>query len=146
MKLIVPDKLENGKNGVRLNRFVEFILYIISYTIAFLLLESIFDSFQIADDSVRLYSLLSVCVIYILNQAVKPILITLTMPLTGLTFGLFYFVINVLILKFTDWIMGAKLNFTDIWTLFFISILLSLIDFIIEDVIVKPLIKKVKKK
>lgn len=146
MKLIVPDKLENGKNGVRLNRFVEFVLYIISYTIAFLLLESIFDSFQIADDSVRLYSLLSVCVIYILNQAVKPILITLTMPLTGLTFGLFYFVINVLILKFTDWIMGAKLNFTDIWTLFFISILLSLIDFIIEDVIVKPLIKKVKKK
>ena len=146
MKLLVSEKLDNGKKNLRLNRFIEFVLYIISYTIAFLILSSIFDSFQVADDSVRLYSLLSVCVIYVLNQAVKPILITLTMPLTGLTFGLFYFVINVVILKFTDWIMASKLNFTDIWVLFFISILLSLIDFIIEDIIVKPLIKKAKKK
>lgn len=90
--------------------------------------------------------MLAVCIIYVLDKAVKPVLVTLTIPITGLTFGLFYFVINTLILKLTDWIMGAKLNFTDIWILFFISILLSLINFAIEEIVIKPLIKKAKKK
>lgn len=143
MKLVVTTK---GKNAVRINRFFEFVLYIITYTIAFLILESVFDSFQISNDYKSLYSVLAVCIIYVLDQAVKPILVTITMPITGLTFGLFYFVINTLILKLTDWIMGPKLNFTDIWILFFIAILLSVINFAIEEIIIKPLIKKAKKK
>lgn len=143
MKLVVTTK---GKNAVRINRFFEFVLYIITYTIAFLILESMFDSFQISNDYKSLYSVLAVGIIYVLDQAVKPILVTITMPITGLTFGLFYFVINTLILKLTDWIMGPKLNFTDIWILFFIAILLSVINFAIEEIIIKPLIKKAKKK
>lgn len=143
MKLVVTTK---GKNAVRINSFFEFVLYVITYTIAFLILEGIFDSFQISSDYKRLYSVLAVCIIYVLDKAVKPLLVTLTIPITGLTFGLFYFVINTLILKLTDWIMGPKLNFTDIWILFFIAILLSVISFAIEEVIIKPLIKKAKKK
>lgn len=142
MKLVVT----KGKSAARVNRLFELVLYIISYTIAFLILEGIFDSFQISNDYKILYSALSVCIIYVLEQAVKPILVTLTMPITGLTFGLFYFVINTLILKFTDWIMGPKLNFTDIWILFFIAILFSLIKFAMDEIIIKPLIKKAKKR
>lgn len=142
MKLVVATK---GKNAVRINKFFEFVLYVITYTIAFLILEVFFDSFQISNDYKSLYSVLAVCIIYVLDQAVKPILVTLTMPITGLTFGLFYFVINTLILKITDWLMGPKLNFTDIWILFFIAILLSIINFAIEEIIIKPLIKKAKK-
>ncbi len=142
MKLVVAKK---GKNAVRINKFFEFVLYVITYTIAFLILEAFFDSFQISNDYKSLYSVLAVCIIYVLDQAVKPILVTLTMPITGLTFGLFYFVINTLILKITDWLMGPKLNFTDIWILFFIAILLSIINFLIEEAIIKPLIKKATK-
>lgn len=143
MKLVVATK---GKNAVRINRFFEFVLYIIGYTIAFLIVDLFFDSFQISEDFRSLYAVLAVVIIYLLDQCVKPILVTLTMPLTGLTFGLFYFVINTLILKLTDWMMVSKLNFTDIWVLFFISIVLSIIHFIIDDVIIKSLIKKAKKK
>ena len=142
MKLVVAKK---GKNAVRINKFFEFVLYVITYTIACLILEAFFDSFQISNDYKSLYSVLAVCIIYVLDQAVKPILVTLTMPITGLTFGLFYFVINTLILKITDWLMGPKLNFTDIWILFFIAVLLSIINFIIEEAIIKPLIKKATK-
>ena len=85
---------------------------------------------------------MAVTIIYVLNQVVKPLIVTLTMPITGITFGLFYFVINTLILKLTDWIMRDKLNFTDIWVLFFISIILSILRFVIEELIMKPLLKK----
>ena len=37
--------------------------------------------------------------IYILNKTVKPILFKLTLPITGITLGLFYFVNNMIILK-----------------------------------------------
>ncbi len=141
MKLVVTNK----KNISRINRFVEFVLYSVSYTIVFLLLSTIFDSFHISSDYTILYSFVAICIIYILNQAVKPVLITLTMPITGITFGLFYFVINTFILKLTDWIMGSKLDFTDIWILFFIAILLSVINFIIEQLIIKPIIKRVRR-
>lgn len=43
MKLVVTTK---GKNAVRINRFFELVLYIITYTIAFLILEAVFDSFK----------------------------------------------------------------------------------------------------
>lgn len=142
MKLVVTTK---GKNAVRVNRFFEFVVYIITYTIAFLLSDMIFDSFLISNNYTSLFALLSVGIIYLLDKIVKPILITLTMPLTGLTFGLFYFVINTIILKITDWIMGPRLNFTDIWILFFIAIVISFINFFIENFIVKPLIRKAKK-
>jgi len=142
MKLVVTTK---GKNAVRINRFFEFVVYIITYTIAFLLSDMIFDSFLISNNYTSLFALLSVGIIYLLDKIVKPILITLTMPLTGLTFGLFYFVINTIILKITDWIMGPRLNFTDIWILFFIAIVISFINFFIENFIVKPLIRKAKK-
>lgn len=142
MKLVVTTK---GKNAVRINRFFEFVIYIITYTIAFLLSDMIFDSFLVSDAFTSLYAVIAVCIIFLLDKSVKPILITLTMPLTGLTFGLFYFVINTIVLKLTDWIMGSKLNFTDIWILFFISIVISAINFFIENFIIKPLIRKAKK-
>lgn len=140
MKLIIKDK-----DKFRINKIFEFVLYLVFYTAAFLLLESMFDSFEIASEYKLLYSFLAVFIIYILDQVVKPILVTLTMPLTGITFGLFYFVINTLILKITDWIMLDKLNFTDIYILFFISILLFIINIFIENLLIKPILKKVKK-
>ncbi len=141
MKLVIKDK-----NNFRINKIFEFILYFLFYTAAFLLLESFFDSFEVSPDHKILYSFLAVFIIYVLDQVVKPIIVTLTMPLTGLTFGLFYFVINTLILKITDWIMLSKLNFTDIYVLFFISILLFVINILIQNIIIKPLVKKVTKK
>ncbi len=139
MRLVVE-----SKNAYRINRIFEFILYVFGYTVAFLLTEKLFETFVIDDEHKILYSVVAVLVIYVLNQVVKPLLITLTMPITGITFGLFYFVINTVILKLTDWIMGPRLDFTDIWILFFIAILLSFIHFIIEEVVIKPIVKRAK--
>ncbi len=141
MKLVV---LTNSNNTYRLNRLFEAILYLIGYTFTFLLTESMFDTFVLGDEHKALYAVISVLVIYILNKVVKPLLVTFTMPITGITFGLFYFVINTIILKLTDWIMGPRLDFTDIWILFFIAILLSFVNFVLEEAVIKPIIKRAK--
>lgn len=142
MKLVIVDK----KDKARLNKVVEWIIYMAGYTISFLLISLIFGSFQIDDEHEIIYSFVAVIIIFLLNKTVKPILFKLTLPITGLTMGLFYFVINMFILKLVDFIMLDKLDFTNIWALFFIAILLAVTNVIIEELIVKPIVRRFKRK
>ena len=118
----------------------------VGYTISFILISLMFGTFKINGDHFILYSFLAVVLIYILNKTIKPILFKLTLPITGITMGLFYFVINAAILKLVDIIMGDKLDFTSVWKLFFIAILLAVTNAIIEELIIKPIIRRFKKK
>ena len=136
--------IDQNKN-VKINTFIEWLIYMIGYTIAFLIVSSIFKTFEINEEHTYLYAFISVLLIYILNKTVKPILFILTLPITGITLGLFYFVINSIILKLTDLIMGDKLNFTSVWILFFIAIVLSITNLLIEGLIIKPIIKRFKR-
>ena len=137
-------KIDQNKNE-KINTFIEWLIYMIGYTIAFLIVSSIFKTFEINEEHTYLYAFISVLLIYILNKTVKPILFILTLPITGITLGLFYFVINSIILKLTDLIMGDKLNFTSVWILFFIAIVLSITNLLIEGLIIKPIIKRFKR-
>ena len=129
----------------RLNLFLEFVLYSILYTGIFLLVEIPFKSFEINSNYPVVVAFLAIVVIYILEKVLKPILVTIFTPITGLTFGLFYFVINTFLLKLTDWILGPRLDFTDIWILFFISIILAVLNLLIEKIIIEPIIRKANK-
>jgi putative membrane protein len=136
MKLVTKGKF---------NLFLEFILYSVLYTAAFLAVESMFKSFEINSKHEIIVAFIAIVVIYVLEKVLKPILVTISTPITGVTFGLFYFVINAFILKLTDWIMGPKLDFTDIWVLFFISIILALLNLLIEKLIIEPIIRRASK-
>lgn len=142
MKLVIVDK----KDKARLNKIVEWIIYMAGYTISFLLISLVFSSFKIADEHEIIYSFVAVIIIFLLNKTVKPILFKLTLPITGLTMGLFYFVINMIILKLVDFIMLDKLDFTNIWALFFIAILLAVTNVIIEELIIKPIVRRFRRK
>lgn len=142
MKLVIVDK----KDKARLNKFVEWIIYMIGYTMSFLLISAVFGSFKIDEEHEIIYSFVAVVIIFLLNKTIKPILFKLTLPITGLTMGLFYFVINMIILKLVDFIMLDKLNFTNTWALFFIAILLAVTNVIIEELVIKPIIRRFKRK
>ena len=137
MKLVTKGKF---------NVILEFLLYAVLYTAAFMAVENMFKSFEINSDYKVVIAFIAIVVIYVLEKVLKPILVTISTPITGITFGLFYFVINAFILKLTDWIMGPKLDFTDIWVLFFISIILALLNLLIEKLIIEPIIRKANKK
>ncbi len=139
MKVVV---LSKGKE--RLNRILEWLLYFISYLIVFLVVSKFFKSFQIDKTHPFLFSALATLIIYVLNKTIKPILVTLTIPITGLTLGLFYPFINLFILKLTDWILIGHFNLTNFWIALIISILISVINLLIDGLIIKPIIRRVK--
>lgn len=138
MKLVIIEK-----NKVRINALFDWFLYMVGYTLVFIIATSLFKSVQIRGEHKILVAALIVLVIYALNKTVKPILVTLTIPITGLTLGLFYPFINVFILKLADWITGPIFNLTNIYATFFFAILLSIMNFVAQEII-KAIIKKVK--
>ncbi len=140
MKTVIKTKNEK----LRFNRILESVLYIVGYTLSFFLMSKIFKSFHLSNELPLLYAFIAVIIIYVLNKTVRPLIMVLTIPITGLTLGTFYFVVNTFILKLVDFIMGKNLDFTNIWILFLISILISLINLLIELIIINPIIKKVK--
>ena len=127
----------------RLSRFIDWVLHMIGYTLVFIFVTSFFKSIYIDSNHLIMWSAIIVLTIYILNKTVKPILVTLTIPITGLTLGLFYPFINLFILKLVDWILGKHFQLYDIWIALLVSILLSIIN-IIMDKIINHLIKGVK--
>lgn len=72
-------------------------------------------------------ALILVLLLAVLNAIVRPLLILLTLPITILTFGLFLFVINVIIISLADWLMDGISIDGFWWTLLF-SLLLSAIS------------------
>lgn len=132
-----------AKNIGKINRLIDWLLHMVGYTIVFIFVTSFFKSIYIDSDHLIIWSAIIVLVIYILNKTVKPILVTLTIPITGLTLGLFYPFINLFILKLVDWILGKHFQLYNFWIALLVSILLSIIN-IIMDKIINHLIKGVK--
>lgn len=139
MQIIIKEK-----NKVRINRFIDWLLYMAGYTLVFIIVTSFFDSIYIDNKHLIIWSAIIVLTTYILNKTIKPILITLTIPITGITLGLFYPCINLFILKLTDWILGNHFELKNIYIALFAAILLSITNFIMEEII-KKIINKVKK-
>ena len=94
MKAIISEK-----NGKRLNAFLDWIIYMAGYSLALFLVDILFNAFEV--DNIIYYFIASV-IIYILNKTIKPIVFKLTLPITGLTFGLFYFVVDFLMLEIVE--------------------------------------------
>ena len=140
----MKNKSKKRKFYRMLANIAEWFVYIFAYTLVFIFMDYVFDSFIVDESHFIFYSFVAVVLIYILNKTVKPILFLLTLPITGITLGLFYFVNNMVILKLVEFIMNNKVEFTSLPILFFICILMSGMNVLIENIVVKPFIKKVK--
>ena len=77
-------------------------------------------------------ALILAVVLAVLNAIVKPILIILTLPITIITFGLFLFVINaIIILLASDLIKGFSVD--GFWWALIFSFLLSIITSVLYN-------------
>ncbi|MED3561592.1 phage holin family protein [Bacillus xiapuensis] len=74
----------------------------------------------------------------ILNILVRPLLILLTLPATVLTLGLFLFVINAITLELTDYIMGASFEISSFGMALFASVIMAIVNLIIQKTILEP--------
>lgn len=128
------------------NKFIEWLIYMIGYAIVLITVSVLFSSFEINSKHFGLYALLAAIIIYILNQTIKPVLTYITLPLTVLSWGLFYPIVNVIILYITSFILGAK-NFqiTGFIAPFFIAIIISFLNILMEGLVLKPITRRRKK-
>ena len=118
----------------------------LGYTIVLIIASLIFKKTIYIDSSFYgLWGLLTVIIIFILNRTVKPILFWLTLPITGITLGLFYPLINVLILKITDFILFSHFEINGIFFVIIVSIFISILNWIMDNLIINKFTKGVSK-
>ncbi len=121
-------------------KILDAIISIFIYSIILVTMSIIFnDTLYIDNSYYGVYSLLASFIIYILNRTVKPILVWITIPITAITFGLFYPMINVFILKITDWILFSHFEIEGIIIPFFLAIIISITHIIMEHFVNKIL-------
>jgi len=135
------------KNKLKTNidKLLDWGLHFIFYAIVLVFVATFFDSFHIDDNHLYTYGIIATLIIFLLNKTIKPILFRLTIPLTGITLGLFYPFINVIILKLTEWILGSHFEITGIITVFFIAILISIMNIVIDNIIIIPIMRRIRK-
>ena len=80
----------------------------------------------------------------ILEKTIKPILFKATIPITAITFGLFYPFINLILLKIADFILGSKFDVYGIFWGFFVAIMISLMNLFLNKIIIEPIIDRSK--
>lgn len=140
--IIVNENKKNDQLGYRLNSFIEWLIYMFGYALVLLITSNLFRSLYVEN---ILIGFIAAVIIYILNKTIRPVLVTLTLPLIGMSLGLFYFVINVIILLLVDLILGKYFYLTGFFSPFIVSIFISIMNVIMENFIIKPLIERCKR-
>ena len=130
----------------KINKYLDWFIHMIGYTLVLISISVIFTKSMYIDNSYYgLWGLIAVLIIFIFNRTVKPFLVWLTLPLTALTLGLFYPVINMLILKLTDIILGVHFQIQGVLSLLIISIVISIMNAIMDNIIIDTVLKGAKK-
>ena len=99
--------------------------------VALLVIDWLFDGIEIGRwGSV----LLGAAVLGLGNAILKPILALLTLPLILVTFGLFYFVLNVAMLALAEWI-APDFSIDGFWTYVGATIVVWLVNWILGVIV-----------
>ncbi len=141
MKKMIIVEEESTKNNLVKNKFVNFIISLVCYALVLILVSMLFKDFYINNKYYGLYAVIAALIIDILNKTIKPVLVVMTMPLTAITLGLSYPIVNMIILYLTSFIMGNNFNITGFFTAFFASILISIFNMFMDGFIIKPITK-----
>ena len=133
------------KTYQRISKVLDWLVYMLGYTIVLIAVSVLFKKTVYIDNSLfGLWGFIAVIIIYILNKTNKPLIVWLTLPLTGLTLGLFYPFINVFILKIVEFILNGHFAIHGIWMAFIVAIFISVMNGLMDTLIIEPLIRRMK--
>ena len=74
----------------------------------------------------------------ILNSSIRPLLVALTFPVTIFSLGLFLLFINAAIIEIAAYLIGKGFQVDSWWWALFFSILLSILNSILENLLRLP--------
>ena len=125
------------------NKYVvlEWLIKILGYALVLITVSIIFKNTIYIDNSYwGLWAVLASLIVFILNKTIKPILVWLTLPITALTLGLFYPIINVIILNIVDFILGSHFKIQGIFMSVIVAIIISIMNFLLNDMVINNII------
>lgn len=133
MGVIIIDK---KTNKARINYAIDWLIHMIGYALVLITVSLLFKkTIQIDSSLFGLWAFIAAIIIYVLNKTVKPLLFWLTLPITGVTLGIFYPFINVFILYIVSWILGNHFNIDGLLMSFIVAIFISVMNIFMESII-----------
>ena len=74
-----------------INNIFDWLIHMIGYALILIIISFVFKKTVYIDEGIfGLWGLIAAIIIYILNKTVKPLIVWLTLPITGITLGIFY--------------------------------------------------------
>ena len=127
---------------MKINKYIDWLIRMIGYALVLIAISVVFNNTINIDNSYYgFWGLAAVVIIFILNKTVKPVVVWLTLPLTALTLGLFYLLINVLVLKVADFILMSHFDIHGIVMPFIVSIVISIMNTMMDKILTNNIIK-----
>ena len=121
---------------------LDWLFHLVSYALILLLLSLVFKkTIYIDPEHYWIWGMVVSFIIYVLHPRIKPLLVWLTLPITGVTVGLFYPFINVFILKLVELITFRHFAIKGIFMPFIVAICISCINFLVSEMVLKPLFR-----
>lgn len=131
---------------MKINKYLDWFIHMLGYALVLVTVSIIFKKTIYIDNSYYgLWGLIAVIIIFALNRTIKPLLVWITLPLTAITLGLFYPLINILILKITDFILMEHFDIHGTFMVFIVSIIISIMNAIMDNIIIDVFLKGMKK-
>lgn len=112
----------------------EFIVGIIVYATVLMIASSLFEGIYVEN---FMFAIIAAVILNFLNSTIKPILIVMTLPLTIVSLGIAYPIVNVILLQLCDFIMGSSFEISGIIAPFLIAIFISIMKIFLDSVITK---------
>lgn len=121
--------------------FLEWVLTLLISATAIVLATKIFRGFYVESFS---YAIITAIVIMILNRLLKPTLKILALPITVISLGILYPIVDTIILKLASLVMGTHFV-VEGWVIpFFVSIFISFVTVLLDTLITKSVIRGIK--
>ena len=114
--------------------FTTLITSIVVYAVVLLIASSLFTNFYV-DGFVN--AIIAACILSVLNYTIKPLLVYWTLPLSIVTYGIAYPIVNMIVLKLCDILMGSAFIIKGFFSAFFIAIFISVLRIIFDAMITK---------
>ena len=122
----------NNNNKSNDNYIISLLVEMFVYAIVLFIASNHFKTFEITN---FLYCFIAAIILSALNATIKPFLVFITLPLSIITFGIAYPIVNMIILKVCDLLMGASFVIHGFFSLFFISIFISLLKILLDKIL-----------
>ena len=114
------------------NKLISFIVSIFVYAVVLFIASTIFRHLYIEN---FFYAIVAALILSMLNYSVKPVLVFLTLPLNIVTFGITYPIVNMIILKLCDLLMGKYFVISGFIATLVISLFISFLKIVFDKMI-----------